>query len=270
MSNHGELYRLLVYCKAFILKIIEKIVDGEEDVSRRKKANELEDAIINLGALLIAALSGYIYLQTKSLIMSGIFFLGLLGIALAIRYFLDSMAQERLRKSGITDIDKMDGYQFEHYLALLFQSQGYKAKVTRAAGDYGADLILEKDNNKIVVQAKRYRKNVGINAVQQVVGSRAHYGASEAWVITNRDFTEAAYNLARSNGVRLINRDKLIEMILKMNPAAIPNPKKVMSEVSSKQLTCSRCGKKMTLRKGPKGEFYGCTDYPKCRNIKVV
>ncbi|UFJ43060.1 restriction endonuclease [Brevibacillus humidisoli] len=162
-------------------------------------------------------------------------FFALFGVALAFRFLLDSFAREKLRKSGITDIDKMDGHQFEHYLALLFQSQGYKAKVTRAAGDYGADLILEKGNSKIVVQAKRYGKNVGVSAVQQVVGSRAHYGASDAWVITNRDFTEAAQNLAKSNQVRLINRGELIDMILKLNPAAVPNPKKVLSKTLSKK-----------------------------------
>ncbi len=73
--------------------------------------------------------------------------------------------------------------------------------VTRAAGDFGADLILKKVDKKIVVQAKRYSKNVGISAVQEVVGSKAHYNADEAWVVTNSGFTEAAIDLARSNDV---------------------------------------------------------------------
>lgn len=28
--------------------------------------------------------------------------------------------------------------------------------------------------------------------------------------------------------------------------------------------TCRRCGKEMTLRKGPYGEFFGCSGYPEC------
>jgi restriction system protein len=74
----------------------------------------------------------------------------------------------------------MDGRQFEHYLGYLFKSQGYAVKVTRAAVDYGADLVLEKARKKIVVQVKRHSKSIGIEAVQQVHSSQNYYGASEA------------------------------------------------------------------------------------------
>ncbi|WP_339225445.1 restriction endonuclease [Paenibacillus sp. FSL H8-0332] len=90
------------------------------------------------------------------------------------------------------------------------------AEVTKAAGDYGADLVLSKDGKRIVVQAKRYSKNVGLKAVQEVRGTVSHYGASAAWVVTNRDYTEQAYKLAKSNNVRLIGREELIEMLLQM------------------------------------------------------
>jgi restriction system protein len=61
--------------------------------------------------------------------------------------------------------------------------------MTRLGGDYGADLVLSKDGKRIVVQAKRYSKNVGLKAVQEVRGAGSHYGASAVWVITNRDYT---------------------------------------------------------------------------------
>ncbi|MFC3791565.1 restriction endonuclease [Paenibacillus sp. GCM10012307] len=64
-----------------------------------------------------------------------------------------------------------------------------------------------------------YSKNVGVKAVQEVQTSVAYYGASEAWVITNVDYTEQAYILAKSNSVRLINREELIEMILRIKSA---------------------------------------------------
>lgn len=44
----------------------------------------------------------------------------------------------------------MEGVQFEKYLGHLFRSQGYKAEVTQAAGDYGADLVLSKDGKKLL------------------------------------------------------------------------------------------------------------------------
>ena len=66
--------------------------------------------------------------------------------------------EERLRQSGIREIDQMDGMEFEEYLGALFSGRGYDVKYTPVSGDYGADLILKKGQDVIVVQAKRYRK----------------------------------------------------------------------------------------------------------------
>ena len=137
-------------------------------------------------------------------------------------------------------------------------------------GDYGADLILEKDGRKIVVEAKRYSKDVGISAVQEIAAAMPHYQADEAWIVTNRDFTEAASNLAKSNDVKLVNRTQLIDFILKMNPEAVPASKQIMEENPTQQLACKRCGRPKVLRKGPKGEFYGCSSFPKCRYTMSV
>ncbi|WP_338587820.1 restriction endonuclease [Paenibacillus sp. Y5S-9] len=63
----------------------------------------------------------------------------------------------------------MDGVQFEHYLGQLFRSQGYKAEVTKAAGDLVAELIMTKDGKRIVLQAKRYKKNVDLNNRDELI-----------------------------------------------------------------------------------------------------
>lgn len=84
-------------------------------------------------------------------------FLGVVGI-IVLMVIIQQKRAERLKRSGIAEIDKMDGVQFEHYLGHLFRSQGYRAEVTKAAGDYGADLVISKDGKRIVVQAKSYKK----------------------------------------------------------------------------------------------------------------
>src|SRR5690606_10359986 len=91
---------------------------------------------------------------------------------------------------------------------------------TQATGDFGADLVISKDGRRIVVQAKRYSKNVSLKAVQEAVAAKAHYGATEAWVVTNSGFTEAALTLARSNNVKMYGRAELINMILTMKSGA--------------------------------------------------
>lgn len=75
------------------------------------------------------------------------------GFLIVSLFIIQIVQQERhnrrLKQSGIADIDRMDGIQFEHYLKYLFKSQGYSVKVTRAIGDYGADLVLAKDGKKL-------------------------------------------------------------------------------------------------------------------------
>jgi len=62
----------------------------------------------------------------------------------------------RYHASDITEIDGMDGIDFEHYLAVHFRKKGYNVTVTPPEHDYGVDLILKKGREKIAVQAKRY------------------------------------------------------------------------------------------------------------------
>lgn len=192
-----------------------------------------------------------------------------LAVVIAVSFMLAQKRAERLKRAGIADIDKMEGVQFENYLGYLFRAQGYKVAVTKAAGDFGADLIIEKDGKRIVVQAKRYSKNVGIKAVQEAQASIAHYGAVQAWVVSNSDYTQAAYELAKSNRVRLINREELIDIILSINFGTAPIPKAVMSTSPVDQSICPKCGGKLFLRSSSKGQFYGCSSFPKCRFIKV-
>nr|WP_212118384.1 restriction endonuclease [Niallia circulans] len=130
------------------------------------------------------------------------------------------LRQEKLKKSGILEVDKMKGKVFEEYLQVLLRSKGYKVNLTAATGDYGADLVLSTKDKKIVVQAKRYKKKVGLKAVQEVVSAKSYYQADECWVVTNNYFTEPAVKLSRSNRVRLIDRDLLFKWMLEFNKVA--------------------------------------------------
>lgn len=184
-------------------------------------------------------------------------------LALAISY---SMHRKRkLRRSGIDSIDKMSGEQFEKYLKLFFEEQGYKVKLTPVTADYGCDLLLKKNGETITVQAKRYTDKVGIKAVQEVIGSIKHYKADRAMVLTNSYFTQNAIELARSNEVELWDRNDLINRIL-----YIAQKKSKTTDVESEQESCPRCGKELVKRNGKNGQFIGCSGFPKCRYTKNI
>ena len=115
-------------------------------------------------------------------------------------------------------VDKMDGVAFEKYCKnLLLLSgcfRGGTIRLTKAACDYGADLIIEcLDGKRVSVQCKRLQDSVRIDAIQEVVASKQHYNTDVAAVITNSYFTKQAKLLATENGVALIDRKELTKLI---------------------------------------------------------
>lgn len=181
----------------------------------------------------------------------------------------------RLVASGIDIVDKMTGEEFEKFLLAHFKKLGYQGNLTPATADYGADLVLESDGRKVVAQAKRWKCTVGIEAVQQIVGAIKHYDATEGMVITSSTFTENAYKLAKSNGVELWDRDKLVEVMGNANRkelasgiASGSNPATQTGAAEDKIIeteACPRCRSTLMLRNGKRGEFWGCSGFPKCR-----
>ncbi len=110
-------------------------------------------------------------------------------------------------------IDNLSGNEFEEYLLNLFKNLGYDGRLTPTSNDFGADLIVSKDDEKVVVQAKRYSNTVGISSVQEVIGARNYYQANKCLVVTSNYFTPNAIDLAEANNVELWDRDVLIKMI---------------------------------------------------------
>jgi restriction system protein len=137
--------------------------------------------------------------------------IGLLAVGkLAYRIY----ETRRIARSGIREVDVMDGQTFERYLATLFQRLGYEVERTGRRGDYGADLVVWRDGVKIAVQAKRWTKNIGVRAIQEAVASKGYYKADRSMVVANRPFTQQARVLARANEVELWDRDRLMEEML--------------------------------------------------------
>ena len=83
----------------------------------------------------------------------------------------------------ISYVDRISGTDFEKLLKNLFKKMGYHVIHTPLSHDQGADLILEKEGTRFVVQAKNWTANVGNSAVQEIVPAVKHYQAHKAIVI---------------------------------------------------------------------------------------
>ncbi|MBX4272206.1 restriction endonuclease [Clostridium estertheticum] len=234
-----------------------------------KRKSKKDDTPIEL--LIALSIGIYYYTKTKNLNKSVIvFFISIFafcGITFAIKHIKKKRHVELLLNSGVDIADKMSGEEFEKFLLVHFQKLGYKGETTPKTNDYGADLVLIKNGEKIVVQAKRWASKVGIGAVQQIVGAKMYYKATKCIVVTNNYFTPNAINLASSSSVELWDRTKLLEIMSKSNGRE--TAKEATNQIDiSKRILCPKCNSELILKKGKYGGFYGCSRYPTCKYTK--
>lgn len=131
----------------------------------------------------------------------------LIGIA----YFL----ARRLRGSFRGKIlDEMEGHDFEYFCADLLEKHGFiDVEVTKGSGDYGVDILAEKDGVTYAVQCKRYDGPVGVKAVQEAYAGRDYYDRMVGAVMTNQYFTEPAMKAAGKLKILLWDRGYLDSMM---------------------------------------------------------
>jgi restriction system protein len=145
-----------------------------------------------------------------ALIVGGIgrsVWLGLAGAIFGV--FLALLLRRERPGAGMSAVDAMSGVEFERYVAGRLRRAGWQVEFTSAVGDYGVDLIAEKDGQSMAVQCKRHGKSVGVAAVQQVVSGALQHGCSRSVVVSNQEFTAAARQLAFTHRCQLIGRKAL-------------------------------------------------------------
>lgn len=108
---------------------------------------------------------------------------------------------------------QMDGHQFEQYCADLLIKNGFtQVEVTKASGDFGIDVLAEKDDVTYAIQCKYYTDKVGNHAVQEAFAGKEYYDRMVAVVMTNNTFTPAAIETAKETHVLLWDGSTLAKM----------------------------------------------------------
>lgn len=131
-------------------------------------------------------------------------FLCALGIWFLIR--------ARRRRPG--EMDLMEGREFEFYCAELLENNGFQeVKVTKSSGDYGIDILAEKDGITYAIQCKCYGTPVGVKAVQEAYAGRDYYDCMVGAVMTNQYFTAPAVEAAKKLKILLWDRGYLESMM---------------------------------------------------------
>ena len=118
------------------------------------------------------------------------------------------------RRRRPSDMDLMEGHDFEYFCADLLRKCGFlDVEVTKGSGDYGIDILAEKDGITYAIQCKCYHAPVGVAAVQQAYAGRDYYDCMVGVVMTNQYFTTPAVEVAGKLKIILWDRGYLDSMM---------------------------------------------------------
>lgn len=118
------------------------------------------------------------------------------------------------RRVPADSFEDMEGHEFEYYCAGLLEQRGFvEVEVTRGSGDYGIDILAEKEGVTYAIQCKRYTAPVGVKAVQEAYAGRDYYDRMVGVVMTNQYFTTPAVEAAKKLKILLWDGGYLESMI---------------------------------------------------------
>jgi restriction system protein len=117
------------------------------------------------------------------------------------------------------DLLDLKPVEFEHLIRRLFEAIGMKAWVTQASRDDGVDAVATNEDPLVgglcVIQAKRYSKIVGLEAVHALAGVMADKAATKGILVTTSWFGKASYDFAARTGrMELITGRELKSLLL--------------------------------------------------------
>jgi restriction system protein len=136
------------------------------------------------------------------------------------------------------NIAAMDWEEFEHLIRELFEKEfaekGGEVNVTQSSRDGGIDaVIFDPDplrGGKIVVQAKRYTRTVGVSSVRDLFGTVMNEGANKGILVTTSGFGPEAYDFAEDKPIQLLSGGNLLSPLEQHNYEARINVEEAREE----------------------------------------
>jgi restriction system protein len=134
--------------------------------------------------------------------------------------FVDSREISLEDQEG-ANLAAMPWEDFEHLIrqvfGQVFSARGGEVKVTQASRDGGVDAVaFDPDpigGGKIVIQAKRYTRTVGVSAVRDLYGTVMNEGANKGILVTTADYGPDAYAFAAGKPLTLLSGANLLHLL---------------------------------------------------------
>lgn len=116
-------------------------------------------------------------------------------------------------------LDEVDPYEFEQFVANLWEEYGFSTEVTSGSQDRGIDIKAEKESpfkQRVLIQAKAYSKENKVDSSdidRYQILYRQEENVDKVVIISTGTFTRQAKQKAQELDVEAIDRDDLIGLI---------------------------------------------------------
>lgn len=176
-------------------------------------------------------------------------------------------ANERPTHWSLGLLQNIEWKRFEEVVAAYFRETGYRAETIRCGADGGVDAKIYRGDELIsIVQCKAWNSRpVGVKPVRELLGVMADQKVSAGIFFATGGFTNEAFAFATKNPLTLISGDEFLKTIYALPEAAQQRLLVVATEGDYMTPSCPSCGIKMVQREGGGKMFWGCQNFPRCR-----
>jgi restriction system protein len=184
-----------------------------------------------------------------------------------------SNTTQRPMSWSIELLQKIEWKLFEDLSAAYFKEKGIRAELTKLGADGGIDIkLFEDDSGKptSLVQCKAWNtKLVGVKPIREHLGVMTSENAKGLFMATGA-YTQEATEFAKANGIMLIDGKNFLAMIQQLSADAQQRLLDCATVGDYTTPSCPSCGIKLLRRSSIKGDFWGCSNYPRCRQMLHV
>ncbi len=168
-------------------------------------------------------------------------------------------------------IRDLEWKRFEDVCQQFYEKKGIRSETTALGPDGGIDIRLYQDDTgrpTSIVQCKAWGERfVGVKPVRELLGVMTHEKIGKAFFMTSGSYSEEAKAVAQANRITLIDGTMLMMMIQRLPAEERESLLAFATAGDFTTPTCPSCGVKMKAIAGKAGrpDFWGCRDYPRCR-----
>jgi len=150
---------------------------------------------------------------------TGWYFISIFSLIVCVGYFVVGfdLLERKTRQTIIEPKNKfinetkkkqyMTPREFEQSVAQHYREKGYDVEITPYSGDYGVDVIAQKGEERIAIQAKMYSnsaRKVNRETVMQLFGAMAYRKCNKAVIATDGKCMADAIDVANQLGVEIL------------------------------------------------------------------